>query len=222
MPECFEIGKEPPGYVRIDPDTKYENESECSAVCGWGNTTPCVVCGVEYTIARATIVSITGSVSGGVNVGDSWFAEFNDSSGVCGVGEYVGGGGEGDPSLYCANNLGGGVYKYKLEWGVYYSGTAGGITAAGNFIYDDRPPAPARACCCFRNEGQEISIECGTALTTEIEFPLVYSETEFNNCSPGIPPTDPVNTIVGSIKIRFETWRSTDTPPAGWSPNPLP
>ena len=223
MQSCFKIGSQPPGYVRVDPDTKYENESECSAVCGWGDTTPCVVCSVEYMVARATIVSITGNVSGGVNVGDSWFSEFNGSSGVCGTGGSVGGGGEGDPSVWCPNDLGlFPIYQYKLQWSLSYSGTAGGITAAGNFIYDDRPPYPARACCCFRNEGPEVPIECGTALATEIEFPLVYSETESANCSPSIPPTHPANTIVGSIKIRFETWRSTDTPPAGWSPNPLP
>ena len=34
MQSCFKIGTQPPGYVRVDPSTEYENDSECSAVCG--------------------------------------------------------------------------------------------------------------------------------------------------------------------------------------------
>ena len=33
MRSCFEIGKQPPGYVRVDPDTEHETETSCSAVC---------------------------------------------------------------------------------------------------------------------------------------------------------------------------------------------
>jgi hypothetical protein len=85
MPECFEIGTQPPGYVRVDPDTEYPDEAGCEAACGdpdawevgccyWQELTsctpsPCPPCGDECYVGELNVPHLVcfGSNSGDDN-----------------------------------------------------------------------------------------------------------------------------------------------------------
>ena len=223
MRECFEIGKQPAGYVRVDPTTEYTNEAGCKdGPCG--GPFKCYTNGTEHQCVGADEIPPAGWTTDGVE-----HATRADCETACG-----GGGGPSGNPCDCPENK---ALTAKVEFfdAVFYSIPPGSsatpeqitaglaianatkytLTAGTGFVWipDITMPNVTNIADCATRPGQDVgggnivlidgtgglNAECtGKLFGASAVLKIYYTKAEWDNLCAGFgaPPNSPDRLVI--------------------------